>query len=189
MTLPIFSTHDQAANRKAWADWLRRSDWFRLPSPDGEVKEVDSPWDLGVKLAFDLWPSSQDAIDNEDYESEEAVEDAIILGCYGVRGDGGAIDREELPERLRNQILMAARAAQSALPYANDDGDINRDFVADMVHEREWNLAIIGGCLTAMWKFDPSPMRGAIMSPRDVARLVADILDAAPPSLITGSGH
>ena len=43
-------------------------------------------------------------------------------------------------------------------------------------------------CLIGMWEYDSSPMRGAIMSPADVARLIADILDAAPPSLLADPG-
>ena len=34
------------------------------------------------------------------------------------------------------------------------------------------------------WEYDPSPMRGAVLDPDAVARLIADILDAAPPSLL-----
>ena len=35
-----------------------------------------------------------------------------------------------------------------------------------------------------MWRDDPSPMAGTVFSPPDIARLIADILDAAPPTLL-----
>ena len=112
-----------------------------------------------------------------------------MSGCYGVLPDGGAIDPAELPDRVRSRIIMAGRAAQSAPPYANVMHDIDRNSVADLINEEEWNLIIIGGSLIGIWDYDQSPMSGAIMAPPDVARLVADILDAAPPSLLVSEAE
>ena len=184
MDFPVFTTDNPASNRKVWGDWLRRPDWNSVPMHDGTIRECHTSWDVGLDLATEHWPFSQDVIDNDEYEYQDDVEDAIMIGCYGVRADGGAIDPAELPERVRNRIMMAARAAQSAPPYDDPFRDIDKNSVADMINEEEWNLTIIGACLIGMWEYNQSPMSGAIMSPPDVARLVADILDAAPPSLL-----
>ncbi len=189
MALPTLTADDPAANRKVWSEWLRRSDWDRVPTRDGEVRECSSPWDVGFELAVEHWSSSQDVIDSDEYEYEDEVEDAIMVGCYGVQADGGLIDPAELPDRLRNRIMMAARAAQSAPPSDNMFYNLDKNSVADLVNEEGWSLILIGGCLIGMWRHDPSPMRGAIMTPQDVARLVADILDAAPPSLLVSEGE
>ena len=184
MPLPVLIADAPAANRKVWSGWLRRPDWDSVPTRDGEVRECRDPWDMGLELATEHWPSSQDVIDSDEYEYQDDVEEAIMVGCYGVRADGGSMDPAELPDRLRSRILMAARAAQSAPPYDNPFHNIDKNSVAELIDEEEWNLIIIGGSLIGMWNHDQSPMRGAVMSPPDVARLIADILDAAPPSLL-----
>lgn len=155
-----------------------------MPARDGEVRECRAPWDAGLELATEHWPLSRDVIDSDEYEYQNDVEEVIMVGCYGVRGDGGSIDPVELPDRLRSRIMMAARAAQSAPPYDSPIPNIDKNSVADLTDEEEWNLIIIGGSLIGMWNHNQSPMSGAIMSPPDVARLIADILDAAPPSLL-----
>lgn len=178
------SATDQAHNRRVWSELLRRPDWNRVPGRDGEVQECAHPWDVGLELATEHWPSSQDVIDSDEHEYQDDVEEAILVGCYGVRADGGSIDPSELPDRLRNGIIMAAWAAQSAPPYDDMVYNVDKNSIADPVHEEEWSLQIIWCCLIGMWRHDPSPMRGVIMSPPDVARLVADILDVAPQSLL-----
>ena len=188
--IPVFANDDHVANRKVWAEWLRRPDWTSVPTRAGGVEECRAPWDVGLELATVYWPSSADIIGNhEKYEYQEDVEAAIMSGCYGVLPDGGAIDPAELPDRVRSRIIMAGRAAQSAPPYANVMHDIDRNSVADLINEEEWNLIIIGGSLIGIWDYDQSPMSGAIMAPPDVARLVADILDAAPPSLLVSEAE
>ncbi len=184
MDLPVFATDDPASNRKVWADWLRRPDWNNVPTREDGAQECRTPWDVGLALAFECWPSSEEVIDSDEYEYQDDVDDAIMIGCYGVCADGGAIDPADLPDRVRSRIMMAARAAQSAPPYANAFHDIDKNSVADLINEEEWNLVIIGGSLIGMWEHNQSPMSGAIMTPQDVARLIADILDAAPPSLL-----
>ena len=189
MDLPVLTTDDPVANRKVWAEWLRRPNWQEAPGADGEIQESRTPWDVGLMLATEHWPSSQAVFDSDEYEYQDDVQDAIMTGCYGVLADGGAIDPAELPERLRSRIMMVARAAQSAPPYDNPIHNIDKNSVADLINEEEWNLMIIGGSLIGMWEYNPSPMSGTIMSPADVARLVADILDAAPPSMLVSEGE
>ena len=184
MDLPVLIADDPAANRKVWAEWLRRPDCYNVPTREDGAQECRTPWDVGLALAFEYWPSSEAVIDSDEYEYQDDVDDAIMIGCYGAREDGGSIDPAELPDHIRNRVLMAARAAQSAPPYDNPFNNIDKNSVADLINEEEWNLIIIGGSLIGMWEHNQSPMSGAIMSPADVARLIADILDAAPPSLL-----
>ena len=183
MSIPVF-TDDPAENRKAWSEWLRRPDWTSVPTRAGGVEECHTPWEVGLALATEHWPYSEDVIANDEYEYQDDVEEAIMQGCYGVRADERSFDPKELPERLRNRILMVVQAARSAPASENIIYNLDRNSIAEMADIEEWNLIIIGGCLIGMWNFDSSPMSGAILSPPDVARLIADILDAAPPSLL-----
>lgn len=184
MDLPVLSADTPAANRKVWADWLRRPDWTSVPDRDGEVRECHTPWDVGVFLADEHWPSLEAVMASDKYEYEEDVEDAIMSLCFGLRGDPRDFDPADLPERVRNRMLMAASAARSAPDYDNIIWNLDKNSIADLADTNEWSLVIIATCLISMWEHDQSPMSGAIMSPPDVARLVADILDAAPPSLL-----
>jgi hypothetical protein len=187
MDLPVLTADDPAANRKVWSEWLRRSDWDSIPTEDGDIEVCDAPWDVGLTLATEHWPRSEEIIASDEYEYQEDVEEAVMRGCYGLRADERSFDPAELPDRIRNRMLMAIRAAQSAQQYDDILANIDKNSIAEMMDADEWNLIIIGGCLIGMWEYDPSPMGGAIMSPPDVARLIADILDAAPPSLLAAS--
>ena len=184
MDLPVLTPDHPAANRKVWSDWLRRPDWTSVPTRAGGVEEWRNPWDVGLALATEHWPCSEDIIANDEYEYQDDVEEAIMRGCYGLRADERNFDPRELPERIRNRIMMVIQAAKSAPESENVFQNIDRNSIAEMDDLEEWNLLIIGGCLIGMWDYDQSPMSGAIMSPPDVARLIADILDAAPPSML-----
>lgn len=177
-------TDDQAENRRVWAEWLRRPDWQEVPSADGEIQECRTPWDVGLMLATEHWPSSEAVIASDEYEYQDDVEEAIMTGCYGLKADDPSFDPKELPDRIRNRMMMVIQAARSAPRSENVIRNLDVNSIAEMDSLEEWNLIIIGGCLIGMWSLDSSPMSGAIMSPSDVARLVADILDAAPPSLL-----
>ena len=182
--LPVLSADDPTANRKVWADWLRRPDWNSVPDRDGDVRECHTPWDVGVFLADEHWPSVEDVVASDEYEYQEDVEEAIMTMCFGLRAEPRDFDPAELPERLRNRILMAARAARSAPDQGDLLWNLDKNSIADLIDAPEWSLVIIASCLISMWEQDQSPMSGAIMSPPDVARLVADILEAAPRSLL-----
>ena len=183
LSLELSST-DQAHNRRVWSEWLRRPDWNRVPGRDGVIRECSTPWEVGVTIADEYWPSTGDVMASDEYEFQEDVEEAVISGCFGLRGDPRTFDPADLPERIRNQILMAARAAKSAPPYDNMLWNLDKNSIAELTDVDDWSPVIISTCLISMWNYDQSPMRGAIMSPRDVARLIADILDAAPQSLL-----
>ena len=180
----VLTADDPVANRKVWSDWLRRPDWNCVPNQGGDIRECRTPWDVGVFLADEYWPSVEDVVASDEYEYQEDLEEAIMTLCFGLRGEPRDFDPAELPERLRNRMLMAARAAQSAPDHDNILWNLNKNSIADLIDTNEWSLVIIASCLISMWEHDQSPMSGAVMSPPDVARLVADILDAAPPSLL-----
>ena len=185
MSTPVFSD-DQAANRRAWAEWLRRPDWQRVPHAGGEVQECGNPWDVGYALAREHWPHSRAVIDEYmagDVDPLE-IEDEIIVGCYGLNDEAGAFDAPELPDRLRNIVHMAAQAARSAPRYPDRDPQDSKEILEDLINTPEWSLYILSVVTIDLWEYDPSPMRGAVLSPADVARLIADILDAAPPSML-----
>ncbi len=187
MDIPVLSADDPAANRKVWADWLRRSDWNSVPDRDGNVRECHTPWDVGVLLADEHWPSIEAVMASDEYEYQEDVAEAIMSLCFGLRREPRDFDSAELPERVRNRVLMAAQAARSAPAYDDIIMDLDKNSIADLNDTDEWSLVIISVCLIGMWEHDQSPMGGAIMSPPDIARLIADILDAAPPSLLADS--
>ena len=182
--IPVLSADDPVANRKVWADWLRRSDWNSAPDRDGDARDCHTPWDVGIFLADEHWPSVEAVTASDEYEYEEDVEEAIMSLCFGLRSEPRDLDPADLPERVRNRVLMAARAAGSAHDSDSIMWNLDKNSIAELVDEDEWSLVIISSCLISMWEHDQSPMSGAIMSPPDVARLVADILDAAPPSLL-----
>ena len=187
MDLPVLAADDPAGNRKVWAEWLRRPDWNNVPDRDGEVHECHTPWDVGVFLADEYWPSVEAVVSSDEYEFQEDVEEAIMSLCYGLRGEPRDFDPADLPERIRNRMLMAAQAARSAPDGDSIMWNLDKNSIADLTDSDEWSLVIISSCLISMWEHDQSPMSGAIMSPADVARLVADILDAASPSLLADS--
>ena len=62
--------------------------------------------------------------------------------------------------------------------------DIVRWRLADMQASSEWYLRELAYLLIHLWEWDSSLMSRAVLSPDATARLIADILDAAPPSLL-----
>ena len=182
MSLPVLAANDPAANRKVWSEWLRRPDWQMVPRSGGELQECRTPWDAGYALAIEGWPSSRAIMDqNLDAMS---IEDEIMAGCYGLGEEGGEFLAAELPDRIRSVTLMASRAAHSAAPYPDIGIEGAREILEDLPETPEWSLYILSIAPTDLWEYDPSPMRGAVLSPPEIARLIADILDAAPPSLL-----
>ena len=179
---PAF-TDDQAANRRIWSEWLRRPDWQRVPRADGRIEECRTPWDVGYALAGEHWPSSRAIVERGSLYPID-VEDEIMYGCYGIGPDGGEFIAAELPERIRNIVHMAAQAALSAPPCDYIDTQDSKELMEDLPDTPEWTLYVLSVAPIDLWEYDPSPMRGAILSPTDVARLIADILDAAPPSML-----
>ena len=175
-------TDDQAENRRVWAEWLRRPDWQMVPRSGGEFQECRTPWDAGYALAIEGWPSSRAIMDqNLDAMS---IGDEIMVGCYGLGEEGGEFLASELPDRIRSVALMASQAACSASPYPDIGVEGSREMLEDLPETSEWSLYVLSFALTDLWEYDPSPMRGAVLGPREIARLIADILDAAPPSLL-----
>ena len=75
MDLPVLAADDPVANRKVWAEWLRRPNWQEAPGADGEIQESRTPWDVGLMLATEHWPSSQAVIDSDEYEYQDDVQD------------------------------------------------------------------------------------------------------------------
>ena len=106
--------------------------------------------------------------------------------CYGLGKENGEFKAAELPDRIRSVVLMAAQAARSALPYPDRDIEAARNVLEILPDEAEWHLYTLSYAMIDLWEFDPSPMRGAVLDPDAAARLIADILDAAPPSLLEG---
>lgn len=187
MTTLAMTTNDPSTNRQIWSEWLRRPDWNRVPTRDGSVRECRSPWDVAHTLAEEYWPPSERRMEEALY-LDEAEED-IVSDCYGLRVYGGEFDQAELPDRIRRTVLLAAQAARSAPPCTSMLVRPSFASIAAMLDDPEWDLTLLAGCLMDIWDYDPSPMRGAVLSPPDIARLIADILDAGPPSLLAAPGE
>ena len=107
-----------------------------------------------------------------------------MAGCYGLGEEVGEFLASELPHRIRSVALMASQAAHSAAPYPDIGVEGAREILEDLPETPEWSLYVLSVALTDLWEYDPSPMRGAVLSPPEIARLIADILDVAPPSLL-----
>lgn len=183
MSLPTLSETDQAYNRRVWSEWLRRPDCFRVPNTEGGFHECQDAWDVGHVLAKDHWPLSRQVAAAAEYDDD--VEPAVMMTCYGLSDGAGAFRRDDLPESVRGRILLAAQAAQSATrPQERLAAFLAHNTIAALPEESEWHLFVLANCLDDMWRDDPSPMVGTVFSPPDIARLVADILDAAPKSLL-----
>ena len=181
MSTPVF-TDDPAANRRAWSEWLRRPGWQNVPRGHGQIQECPTPWEAGYALAIEYWPPSP-AIMDQNLDSM-SIEDEIMTGCYGLGEEGGEFLASELPDHIRSVALMASQAAHSAAPYPDIGIEGSREMLEDLPEMPEWSLYVLSTALTDLWEYDPSPMRGAVLSPPEIARLIADILDVAPPSLL-----
>ena len=48
----ILTSTDQEANRRAWAEWLRRPDWKMIHNFREHPEEFSTPWDVGYALAL-----------------------------------------------------------------------------------------------------------------------------------------
>ncbi|MDE2787258.1 MAG: hypothetical protein OXL37_11395 [Chloroflexota bacterium] len=179
----MLSEYDQADNRRVWSEWLRRSDWNVVPKAGGGTHEIRDAWDVGLALATEYWPLRNEVADAAEYEDD--IEPAVMMTCYGLQDGAGSFNCDDLPERIRSRILFAAQAAKSA---SRGQGSIAaylaHNTIAALPEEDEWHLFVLANCLDDMWRDDPSPLAGTVFSPPDIARLVADILDAAPPSLV-----
>ena len=183
MSAPVLSETDRAHNRRVWSEWLRRPDCFRVPKKQGGTHECQDAWDVGHMLAMDHWTLSGEVAAATEYSDD--VEPAVMMACYGLQEGAGSFDPGELAEPIRGRILLAAQAAQSATrPQERLAAFLAHNTIASLPEESEWHLFVLANCLDDMWRDDPSPMAGTVFSPSDIARLIADILDAAPPSLL-----
>lgn len=183
MSPPTLSETDHAINRRVWSEWLRRPDCYSVPNKQGGVHECRNAWDVGRILPMDHWPLSGEVAAVAEYESD--VEPAVMMACYGLREGAGSFDPDDLPESIRNRILFAAQAAKSTTrPPIRIAAFLSHNTIADLPEEPEWHLFVLANCLDDMWRDNPSPMAGTVFAPPDIARLIADILDAAPPSLL-----
>ena len=88
-------------------------------------EEFSTPWDVGYALALAYWTLSGAVA--EEYRHPTDIEDAIMLGCYGLGKENGEFKAAELPDRIRSVVLMAAQAAHSALPYPDRDIEAARN--------------------------------------------------------------
>lgn len=182
MTSAIVLGDDPAENRRIWAEYLCRPDWIQAPVPAGMKRGCQAPWDVGVALAITYWPPGI-AIMNE-YEYPADAEEEIMPTCYGLHSENGEFKAAELLDRIRTAVLMATQAARSAAPHSNPMAEMSRDILAGYIDATDWCLYILASCLMTVWEHARSPTRGAVLPPDEVARLIADILDAAPPSLL-----
>ena len=181
MSTPLLTPDDTQANRRIWAQWLRRPDWRTIPNRSGSRQRAPTPWNVGYELAYAHWPLSHAVI--EEFSDSIEIEDEIMLGCYGLN-ENGLFDAAELPDAIRRTILLAAQAARSAPPYTNREAEDARNVMEDFAINSTWSVFTLSHTLLDIWEYDPSLMRGAILDPDDTARLIADILDAAPPTLL-----
>ncbi len=182
MTSPVLSETDQAHNRSVWSEWLRRSDWNDVPKAGGGAHEIRDAWDVGYALATEYWPLRNEVADAAEYQDD--IEPAVMMTCYGLQDGAGSFNCDDLPERIRSRILFAAQAAKSASRGQDSIAAyLAHNTIADLPEEDEWHLFVLANCLDDMWRDDPSPLAGTVFSPPDIARLIADILDAAPASL------
>ena len=84
----------------------------------------------------------------------------------------------------------AASCSQPKRPKSTSRGQdsiaayLAHNTIAGLPEESEWHLLVLANCLDDMWRNNPSPMAGTVFSPPDIARLIADILDAVPASLL-----
>lgn len=183
MSLPALSKTDQAQNRRVWSEWLRRPECYIVPKAQGGVHECRNSWEVGHRLAVEHWPLSGEVAESTDYDDD--VEPAIMMSCYGLTDGAGAFNCEDLPETIRSRILFAAQAAQSATrPQEHLAAFLAHNTIASLPEESEWHLFVLANCLDDMWRDDPSPMSGTVFSPRDIASLIANILETAPASLL-----
>ncbi len=184
----MLSETDQAHNRRVWSEWLRRPDCYLVPKREGGAHECQDAWDVGHALAIDYWPLRGRVAEAAEYDDD--VEPAVMMGCYGLRDGAGTFNRDDLPEPIRGRILFASQAAKST---SRGPGSLaaflSHNTIADLPEESEWHLFVLVNCLDDMWRNDPSPMAGTVFSPPDIARLIADILDAAPASLLASPAH
>lgn len=183
MTTPVLSETDRTHNRRVWSEWLRRPDCFRVPKQRSGVHECQDAWEVGHMLATDHWPLSELVAQAAEYEAD--IEPAVMMACYGLRDGAGSFERDDLAETIRGRILVASQAAKSASRSPESMAALlAHNTIAELPEEPEWYLYVLANCLDDMWRHDPSPMAGTVFSPPDIARLIADILDAAPPSLL-----
>ena len=183
MSPPVLSETDQAHNRRVWSEWLRRPDCYSVPKGQGDVHECQDAWEVGHSLAVEHWPLSSQVAEAAEYVDD--VEPAVMMACYGLRDGAGAFDRDDLPESIRGRVLFASQAAKGATRGRESMAAfLGHNTIASLPEESEWHLFVLANCLDDMWRNDPSPMAGTVFSPPDIARLVADILDASPASLL-----
>lgn len=183
MSPPVLSETDQAHNRRVWSEWLRRPDCYRVPDKQGGTHECHDAWEVGHMLAMDHWSLSEQVAEAAEYDDD--VEPAVMMACYGLQDAAGEFKPDDLPASMRSRILYAAQAAKSTTrPQIRLAAFLAHNTIADLPEAPEWHLFVLANCLDDMWRDDPSPMAGTVFSPPDIARLIADILDAAPPSLL-----
>ena len=179
----MLSEYDQAHNRRVWSEWLRRSEWNDVPKSGGGSHEIRDAWDVGYALATEHWPLRDEVAGAAEYEDD--IEPAVMMACYGFKDGAGSFDCDDLPQPIRGRILVAAQAAKSTSRCQDSIAAyLAHNTIAGLPEESEWHLFVLANCLDDMWRNNPSPMAGTVFSPPDIARLIADILNAAPASLL-----